>query len=100
MAYSNEVLKLDTPSFTFSKVNIINAAEGPMIMRKQECGMIAVSSNTLLVVGGYGIPGAALPRGFVVNKRYKDGRGWTNEIHLLNITEGEPHPFADLWGCG
>ena len=62
--------------------------------------MIATSDESLLVIGGYGKPGAALPRGFVVNKSFKDGRGRTNEMHLLNITEGEPHSFADIWGCG
>ena len=77
--FSNELLELNTSNCTFARVSIINAAEGPM--RKHSCGMIAVSAETLVVVGGYGKPGAALPRGFV---RFKDGRGWTNEIHLLN----------------
>ena len=54
-------------------------------MPKIGCGMIAFR-NSLVVFGGYGRPrGPTEPQSFI-----KDvgGRGWTNEFHIFNLSEG------------
>ncbi len=61
---------------------------GPM--RKYSCEMIH-HNNTLIVIGGYGTPSGELQSGsqFTKDKRYQDGRGWTNEIHMYNISQSK-----------
>ena len=45
---------------------------------------------SLAVFAGYGIPRHPTQPGakFVQNTKYTDGRGWTNEFHLFNLTNG------------
>ncbi len=61
---------------------------GPM--RKILCQMIH-HNNTLIVIGGYGTPSGELQSGsqFTENEQYQDGRGWTNEIHMYNISQSK-----------
>ena len=55
-------------------------------MKKRDAGMIALSSNLLCVIGGYGIPSGTIhpTSKFTKDHRYSDGRGWTNEVHVYN----------------
>lgn len=59
------------------------------MMKKSGCGMVYFGKCKLAVVGGYGLPLATLQPGasFIKSKRFTDGRGWTNEIHIFDIVE-------------
>ena len=52
--------------------------------------MVPFLQDQLAVFGGYGIPtGPTLPGTiFTENTKQTDGRGWSSELHLFNITEG------------
>ena len=58
---------------------------GPM--RKCGCGMVIFLGDKVAVIGGYGIrtgptqPGATFTR-------YTDERGWSNEFHVFDISQG------------
>ena len=58
-------------------------------MRKAECGIVHFHHDKLAVIGGYGIPTGPTQPGssFIRSTRYTDGRGWTNEIHVFNISQ-------------
>ena len=59
-------------------------------MRKIACGLIAFDRK-LLLFGGDGIPSGRTQRGakFIKDSDYSDGSGWTNELHLFDLKEGE-----------
>ena len=82
--YRNSLHQLDTQSWTWSELT----KSGPM--RKAGCGMIAFDRK-LLLFGGYGIPSDSTQQGakFIKSSRSIGGRGWTNELHLFNLKEGE-----------
>ena len=75
----NSLHQLDTQSWTWSELT----KSGPS-------GMIAFDRK-LLVFGGYGIPSGPTQSvaKFIKNSNFSDGRGWTNEIHLFDLKEGE-----------
>ena len=52
--------------------------------------MIAYGSS-LVVFGGYGSPCGPTQPGaeFVKNDNYTDGSGWSNELHVFDVMEGE-----------
>ena len=52
--------------------------------------MIAFDKK-LLLFGGYGIlSGPTQPYAtFIKDRKFTDGRGWTNELHLFDLKEGE-----------
>ncbi len=79
--------QLDTRSMTWSQLSPQHDS-GPM--RKFSCQIIH-HNNTLIVIGGYGIPSGELQSGsqFTENKLYQDGRGWANEIHMYNISQSK-----------
>ncbi len=79
--------QLDTRSMTWKQLSPEHDS-GPM--RKYECQMIYYKYS-LIVIGGYGIPSGVLQSGsqFTKNKHYQDGRGYTNEIHKYNISQGK-----------
>ena len=57
-------------------------------MPKIGCGMIAFR-NSLVVFGGIGVPqGPTEPQSFIKVTGTTDGRGWTNEFHIYNLSEG------------
>ena len=60
-------------------------------MRKAGCGMVSFLQDKLAMFGGYGIPiGTTQPGAiFTKNTDFKDGRGWSNELHVLTIIEGK-----------
>ena len=82
----NIVQRLDTEKLCWSQVSPQNAGGAPM--PKSGCGMIAFG-NSLGVFGGFGVPrGPTEPQSFIKNTRSTDGRGWTNEFHIYNLSEG------------
>ena len=82
----NTVHRLDTEKLCWSQVSPQNADGAPM--PKDACGMIAFGNN-LGVFGGYGIPrGPTEPQSFIKSTISIDGRGWTNEYHIYNLSEG------------
>ena len=63
-------------------------------MPKCGCGMIAFR-NSLVVFGGYGRPrGRTQPQSFIKNTT--DGRGWTNEFHIYNLSEGNMQKCSSM----
>ena len=84
--YFNTLHRLDTEKLCWSQVSPQNADGAPM--PKAACGMIAFG-NGLGVFGGYGVPrGPTEPRSFIKSTRSTDGRGWTNEFHIYNLSQG------------
>ena len=82
----NTLHRLDTEKLCWSQVSPQNSDGAPM--PKYACGMIAFG-NSFGVFGGYGIPrGPKEPQSFIKNTRFTDGRGWTNEFHIYNLSEG------------
>ena len=79
--------QLDTRSLTWMQLSPPHRS-GPM--QKSDCQMIYYN-DSLIVIGGYGIPSGELQSGsqFTENKHYQDGRGWTNEIHKYHISQGK-----------
>ncbi len=63
---------------------------GPM--KKSACHMI-YCNDSLIVIGGYGIPSGELQSGsqFTEDKHYQEGSGYTNEIHKYHISQGKSH---------
>ena len=84
--FFNTVHRLDTKTWCWSQVFPQNADGAPM--PKSGCGMIAFR-NSLVVFGGFGRPqGPTEPQSFIKSTSYTDGRGWTNEFHIYNLSEG------------
>ena len=75
---------LDTKSWMWSQLS----SDGPM--KKYGCRMIAYGCKILLF-GGYGVPSGTIQPGakFVKNIYPSDGSGWTNELHIFDLKEGE-----------
>ena len=84
--FFNTLRRLNTENLCWSQVSPQNADGAPM--PKWGCGMIAFG-NGLGVFGGYGVPrGPTEPRSFIKYTRSTDGRGWTNEFHIYNLSQG------------
>ena len=84
--YFNTVHRLDTEKLCWSQVSPQNADGAPM--PKVVRVMIAFG-NSLGVFGGYGVPrGPTEPQSFIKDTTFTDGRGWTNEFHIYNLSEG------------
>jgi hypothetical protein len=87
----NTLHRLDSKTWCWGEVSPQNADGAPM--PKSGCGMIAFR-NSLVVLGGYGVPrGPTEPQSFIQNTTITDdGRGWTNELHIYNLSES-------VWRC-
>ena len=84
--YFNALCKLDTKTLRWRQLSPQNAEGAPM--SKIGCGMVAFG-DSLGVFGGHGKPGGPTqPGSFIKDTDYTDGRGWTNEFHLYNLTDG------------
>ncbi len=87
-SYHASLHQLDTRSMTWKQLSPQHDS-GPM--RKSECQMIYYN-DSLIVIGGCGIPSGELHSGsqFTRRKHHQDGRGYTNEIHKYNhISQGK-----------
>ena len=83
----NTVHRLDTEKLCWSQVSPQDADGAPM--PKFGCEMITYG-NSLGVFGGCGVPrGPTEPQSFIKDTRSIDGRGWTNEFHVYNLSEGK-----------
>ena len=85
----NSLHQLDTSSATLNWTQLTpDSSSGPM--KKLGCGMIAYG-NRLAVFGGYGSPcGPTQPGAKFVKKINDPGDGgWSNELHVFDVMEGE-----------
>ena len=89
-AYHNSLHQLDTSSATlnWTQLSAPDSSSGPM--KKGDCGMVAYGS-CLVVFGGYGSPCGPTQPGaeFLKNNADPDGGGWSNELHVFDVMEGE-----------
>ena len=85
---SGELSCLNMKTLTWTQLCPDGTAGGPM--RKYACGMAHVSSDKLAVIGGYGFPTGPTQPGstFIRDTRFPDGRGWTNEVHVFDLSQG------------
>ena len=82
--YRSGLYELDTKSRSFKLLS----SGGPM--RKSGCAMIAYGKK-LVLFGGRGILSDPIQPGaqFVKDTRYTNSEGWTNELHMFDLEEGE-----------
>ena len=73
---------------TWSQLCPAETVGGPM--RKFLSGMVHFYDDKLAVIGGYGYPNDPVQPGsvFIGNPTVTDGSGWTNEIHIFDISQG------------
>ena len=82
--YTGTLSQLDTSTMEWK---LLTSDIGPM--KKQGARMIAVNDEQLAVLGGVGIPTSPTqPGSSFVRDGSSDGRGWTNEFHIFNISNG------------
>ena len=83
---------LNTVTLEWRELQSKNPADQPM--SKSAHGMVtyheAVGVTSLAVLAGYGKPTTPIQPGSTViqDTRRTDRRGWTNELHLFNLTNG------------
>ena len=87
-SFYNSLHRLDTTTLEWRELLPVNQDDGPM--RKSWCGMVSFLQDQLAVFGGYGIPTGPTQPGamFTKDTNSTDGSGWSNELHVFNITEG------------
>ena len=86
--FFNTLHRLDSKTWRWSQVSPQNADGAPMPIYKYGCEMIAFR-NSLVVFGGHGVPqGPTEPGSFIKNISFTNGRGWTNEFHIYNLSNG------------
>jgi len=86
--YMNSLHVLDTELLVWRDVPHSDTSPMP----KSGCGMVSFGSHYLATIGGYGIPTQPLQHGSTFIKdaaNFTDGRGWTDEFHVFDITEGK-----------
>ena len=84
-----------------SRHNSLHVLDTDMLMWKEipsnspmpnhGCGMVFFGTHYLATIGGYGQPTQPIQTGssFVKNHNFTDGRGWTDEFHVFDVTEGK-----------
>ena len=79
---------LNIQTLTWSQLYPAGTAGGPM--RKIACGMVHFNHDKLAVIGGYGFPSGPTQPGstFSEDADETDGRGWTNEVHVFDLSQG------------
>ena len=87
-SHYNSLHRLDTTTLEWREIQPLNQADGPM--RKSGREIVSFLQDKLAVFGGCGIPTGPTQPGAIFTKdtRYTDGWGWSNELHVFNITEG------------
>lgn len=60
-------------------------------MKKTGSGLVNFGYDKLAVIGGYGFPTGPVQPGssFVRNPRFDDGRGYTDEFHIMDMSQGK-----------
>ena len=81
----NSLYQLDTMSWTWKYF-----PSDTTPMPKTGCRMV-VHDNKLVLFGGHGFPCGPIQQGskFTRDKRFRDGAGWTNELHTFDLRQGE-----------
>ena len=86
----NSLHRLDPTTLEWRELQPLNKAGGPM--RKVGCGMVSFLQDQLAMFGGYGNPTGPTQPGAMFTKNtdpdLTNGSGWSNELHVFNITEG------------
>ena len=90
-SWYNTLHSLDTATLDWRALHghTQNPADQPM--PKRGCGLVTYADAASLVpFGGYGVSHGPTQPGsrFDQDTRFSDGRGWTNEFHLFNLTNG------------
>ena len=82
----NSLHVLDTDTLVWKH---LSPTKSPM--PKYACGMVFFGTHHLATIGGYGVPTQPIQTGssFHKNPYFTHGRGWTNEFHVFDVTEGE-----------
>ena len=89
--YTNELFEVDTRAvpMTWLQHKSKNPKKGPR--KKEGCGFVSLpGGEELCVFAGYGVPVGSDPPGTTILKddKYRDGRGWTNELHCYHLKNG------------
>ena len=89
----NSLHCLNCVTLEWTQVHSLTPGNQPM--PKSLCGMVTYHEEAdgvtrLAVFAGYGKPITSIQPGsrFVQSTNFTDGRGWTNEFHLFNLTNG------------
>ena len=85
--YQGSLHKCDSSTMSWNRLKE-HDNKGPI--KKAACAMISHNEDILLF-GGRGIPTGPIQQGskFIVDNKFADGRGWTNELHSFNLQEGK-----------
>ena len=85
-ARHNSLHVLDTDTLIWTDVSV--TTDSPML--KQGCGMVFFGTHHLATICGYGVPTQPIQTGSSFHKstNFTDGRGWTDEFHVFDVTEG------------
>ena len=93
--YSNHNSLHCLNSVTLEWTEIRSQSPGNQPMPKSNCGIVTyhdeiVGVTSLAVFAGFGKPITPTQPGarFIPSTSFTDGRGWTNEFHLFNLTNG------------
>ena len=85
----NSLHVLDTDTLVWNEMS--NPTNCPM--PKTGCGMVFFGKQHLAIIGGYGTPTQPIQTGssFIKSSttNFTDGRGWTDEFHVFDVTEGK-----------
>ena len=85
-AYYSSLHRLDTTTLEWRELQPQIQADRPM--RKIWCGMVSFLQDQLAVFGGYGIPtGPTQPGATFIKDCFTSGDGWSNELHVFDITK-------------
>ena len=90
-SWYNALRCLDTLSLEWRELHGHPQNPTDQPMPKRGCGLVTYTDTaSLALFAGYGIPNGPTQPGarFIPNTNYTDGRGWTNEFHLFNLTNG------------
>ena len=83
--FSGVLSCFNVKTLTWSQLCPAGTAGGPM--GKIACGMVYFNHDKLAVIGGYGFPtGPTQPGSSFI--RDTDRRGWTNEVHVFDLSQG------------
>ena len=87
IARHNSLHVLDTDMLMWTDISVTTHSPMP----KTGCGMVFFGTHHLATIGGHGVPTQPIQTGSSFHKdtRYSDGRGWTDEFHVFDVTEGK-----------
>ena len=88
-SYYNSLHCINSITAEWKELSSQNPVNQPI--PKYGCGLVTYRDGaSLALFAGYGIPHHPTQPGakFAQNTNYDDGRGWTNEFHLFNLTNG------------